>query len=115
MLLDWVPLILFACVCLLLLLGYPVAFTLGGTALIFAGIGIVTGYFDPKCLSNMPARLFGLINNETLLAVPLFVFMGVVLEKTRIAETNNFMSGTTNRYRYELKVDEKAKKESKLG
>ncbi len=86
MLLDWVPLILFACVCLLLLLGYPVAFTLGGTALIFAGVGIVTGYFDPKWLSNMPARLFGLISNETLIAVPLFVFMGVVLEKTRIAE-----------------------------
>ena len=80
------PLILFGCVCLLLLLGFPVAFTLGGTALIFAGIGIVTGYFDPKWLANMPARLFGLISNETLLAVPLFVFMGVVLEKSRIAE-----------------------------
>jgi tripartite ATP-independent transporter DctM subunit len=86
MLLEWVPLLLFICVCLLLLYGYPVAFTLGGTALIFAGIGIVTGHFDPKWLSNMPGRLFGLIGNETLLAVPLFVFMGVVLEKTRIAE-----------------------------
>lgn len=86
MLIEWIPLFLFFAVCLLLMLGYPVAFTLGGTALVFAGLGIVTGYFDPQWLAYMPERLSGIISNQTLIAVPLFVFMGVVLEKTRIAE-----------------------------
>ncbi len=86
MLIEFIPLILFICACALLMLGYPVALTLGGTALIFAGIGIVGGVFEPNILRTFPNRLFGTINNYTLLAVPLFVFMGVVLEKSRIAE-----------------------------
>lgn len=86
MLVEWLPLLLFAVVCALLLLGYPVAFTLGGTALAFAALGIVTGYFEPGWLNYMPERLSGLIQNQTLIAVPLFVFMGVMLEKTRVAE-----------------------------
>ncbi len=83
---EFIPLLMFAAVCLLLMLGYPVAFTLAGTALIFAGAGIVSGHFDPSFLHAMPSRLFGTINNITLIAVPLFVMMGVMLERTRLAE-----------------------------
>ena len=83
---EFIPLLMFVAVCLVLLLGYPVAFSLAGTALVFAGIGIVTGYFDPSFLTALPNRLFGTIQNTTLVAVPLFVLMGVVLEKSRLAE-----------------------------
>jgi tripartite ATP-independent transporter DctM subunit len=83
---DYIPLLMFAAVCLLLMLGYPVAFTLAGTALTFAGIGIINGLFDPSFLSALPGRLFGTISNSTLIAVPLFVMMGVMLEKSRVAE-----------------------------
>ena len=77
---------LFAAVCLLLLLGYPVAFTLAGTALVFAAGGIIAGVFDASFLSALPSRLFGTMSNTTLIAVPLFVLMGVILEKSRVAE-----------------------------
>lgn len=83
---EFAPLIMFAAVFVLLLLGYPVALTLGGTALIAAGIGIVTGVFESSFLLATPNRLFGIISNQTLIAVPLFVLMGVILEKSRIAE-----------------------------
>lgn len=86
MMLELIPLLLFVAVCLLLMLGYPVAFTLGGTALWFAGFGIVTGHFQPNLLLAFPDRLFGTMTNYTLVAVPLFVLMGVMLEKSRIAE-----------------------------
>jgi len=69
-----------------LLFGFPVAFTLSGTALIFALIGIATGSFDSAFLATMPSRIFGIMNNGTLVAVPLFVFMGVTLERAHIAE-----------------------------
>ncbi|NIP73475.1 MAG: TRAP transporter large permease subunit [Gammaproteobacteria bacterium] len=78
-------LVLFLCVCLLLLAGYPVAVTLGGSALFFALIGTLTGTFDPT-LGFMPGRLYGIMTNATLVAVPLFVFMGVMLERSRVAE-----------------------------
>jgi len=68
------------------LAGYPVAFTLAGVALLFAGLGIVTGVFDPAILSALVGRYFGIMTNETLVAVPLFVFMGVMLERSKIAE-----------------------------
>jgi tripartite ATP-independent transporter DctM subunit len=68
------------------MLGYPVAFSLAGTSLIFAGIGIITGTFDASFLTALPNRLFGTISNITLIAVPLFILMGVMLEKSRIAE-----------------------------
>ncbi|HEY9035806.1 MAG TPA: TRAP transporter large permease subunit [Pseudomonadales bacterium] len=77
---------LFAALCVLLMLGYPVALTLAGTALLFAGVGILTGSFDPAFLSAFPSRAFGTIGNSTLIAVPLFIFMGVMLEKSRVAE-----------------------------
>jgi len=70
----------------LLLLGFPVAFTLAGTALLFALGGIVGGAFDATFLGTMPNRIFGIMSNATLIAVPLFVFMGVTLERARIAE-----------------------------
>ncbi len=78
--------ILFFTVILFLLIGYPVAFTLAGVALLFAGIGLITGNFEAGYLSALPSRLFGIMTNETLIAVPLFVFMGITLEKSKLAE-----------------------------
>lgn len=83
---ELIPLFMFLMVCLVLLLGYPVAFSLAGTGLIFAGAGIATGHFDPAFLHALPSRLFGTMTNTTLIAVPLFVMMGVMLEKSRVAE-----------------------------
>ena len=83
---EWVALLLFFSVILVLLAGFPVAFTLSGTALIFAAVGVVTGTFNEALLSGLPNRVFGIMSNETLVAVPLFVFMGVTLERARIAE-----------------------------
>jgi tripartite ATP-independent transporter DctM subunit len=83
---EWVALLLFLSVVIVLLAGFPVAFTLGGTALLFAGIGVLTGDFNQALLSGLPNRVFGIMTNETLMAVPLFVFMGVTLERARIAE-----------------------------
>jgi tripartite ATP-independent transporter DctM subunit len=83
---EWIPLLLFLTVILVLLAGFPVAFTLGGTALIFAVVGVLTGNFTEALLSGLPNRIFGIMANETLMAVPLFVFMGVTLERARIAE-----------------------------
>ncbi len=78
---------LFLFVILVLLAGYPVAFTLGGTSLIFALVGTAMGYFDPAFLQALPNRLFGIMTNETLIAVPLFVFMGIMLERSKVAES----------------------------
>lgn len=86
LLVEFIPLLMFVAICRVLLLGYPVAFTLAGVALIFASVGIVTGHFDANLLKTFPQRLFGIMNNYTLVAVPLFVFMGVMLEKSRLAE-----------------------------
>ncbi|WP_078083351.1 TRAP transporter large permease [Microbulbifer mangrovi] len=83
---ELIPLLMFVAVCAALMFGYPVAFTLGGTALIAAGLGIVTGVFDAELLRAFPDRLYGIMQNGTLMAVPLFVLMGVMLERARIAE-----------------------------
>jgi tripartite ATP-independent transporter DctM subunit len=82
----WMSLGLFAAVGLALMAGYPVAFTLAGVALLFAGIGSLLGSFDPAFLGALPNRIFGIMTNETLIAVPVFVFMGVMLERSRVAE-----------------------------
>jgi tripartite ATP-independent transporter DctM subunit len=66
--------------------GFPVAFVLGGVALLAAGVGMMLGNFDPSFLEAFPNRIFGTVSNSTLMAVPLFVFMGIMLEKSRIAE-----------------------------
>ena len=83
---EWMAFYLFAAVFVLLLSGYPVAFTLAGTALVFTFIGEATGSFDPTFLEALPNRLYGIMTNQILIAVPLFVFMGVMLERSRIAE-----------------------------
>ena len=83
---EWVAGLLFVSVILILLAGFPVAFTLGGTALVFAAFGVLSGGFNEALLSGLPNRIFGIMTNETLVAVPLFVFMGVTLERARIAE-----------------------------
>ena len=83
---DYISLYMFLAVCLLLMLGYPVAFTLAGTALAFAVGGILTGQFDAGFLSALPGRIFGTISNDTLIAVPLFILMGIILEKSKVAE-----------------------------
>ena len=83
---EYMPLMMFLCVGLVLLSGYPVAFSLGGTALVFALIGQVSGTLDAAFLSALPNRLYGIMTNATLVAVPLFVFMGVMLERSKVAE-----------------------------
>jgi len=83
---EWVALLMFLSVIVVLLAGFPVALSLGGTALLFAAVGIAAGGFNDALLSGLPNRLFGIMSNETLVAVPLFVFMGVTLERARIAE-----------------------------
>lgn len=84
---EYMAFYLFAAVFVFLLLGYPVAFTLAGTALIFSVIGETTGTFDPDFLEALPNRLYGIIGNQILIAVPLFVFMGVMLERSKIADS----------------------------
>jgi tripartite ATP-independent transporter DctM subunit len=83
---ELMPLLLFAVICLVLMAGFPVAFTLAGTSLLFAGLGVLTGTLDMAFLHALPNRVFGILSNQILIAVPLFVFMGVMLEKSRIAE-----------------------------
>ena len=83
---ELMPLLMFLAAGLILMTGYPVAFALAGTALIFALLGSITGGFDSAFLAAMPSRLFGIMTNETLIAVPLFVFMGAMLERSLIAE-----------------------------
>ncbi|MDI4636567.1 MULTISPECIES: TRAP transporter large permease [Halomonadaceae] len=91
--LEFMPLILFAVICVVLMFGFPVALSLAGTALAFAGLGMglealgINAHFDPGFLSAFPNRLYGIMTNQTLLAVPLFVLMGVLLEKSKVAET----------------------------
>ena len=84
---EYLPLVLFAAVFVALLAGYSVAATLAGVALLFALVGAAFGLFDLGDLGFLPSRLYGIVTNQTLIAVPLFVLMGVTLERTRIAET----------------------------
>ena len=84
---EYIPLLMFAVVFLALLAGYSVAPTLGGVALLFAFVGGSAGIFDLNTLGFLPSRLYGIMTNQTLIAVPLFVMMGITLERTRIAET----------------------------
>lgn len=83
---EMLPLLLFIFVFIILLIGYPVAFSLAGAGLMFAGIGYFTGTFDTVFLEAIPNRIQGILSNELLIAIPLFVFMGVMLEKSKIAE-----------------------------
>jgi tripartite ATP-independent transporter DctM subunit len=77
---------MFVAVFFVIFVGYPVAFALGGTSLVFAFVGVQLGYFDWHLLYAMPERIFGIMSNFVLLAIPFFIFMGVILEKARLAE-----------------------------
>lgn len=83
---DWLAPLMFVVVFVLIFTGFPVAFALGGTALLFAFAGVSAGYFDWALLYAMPERIFGIMSNFVLLAVPFFIFMGTVLEKSGLAE-----------------------------
>ena len=83
---EFLSLAMVAGICLSLLIGFPVALSLAGSALLFAFIGYVLGVFDFSFISGFPQRIFAIIRNEVLVAVPLFIFMGVVLERSKIAE-----------------------------
>jgi tripartite ATP-independent transporter DctM subunit len=78
--------LMFLVVFLFIFVGYPVAFSLGGTALLFAAIGVQFGFFEWNLLYALPERIFGVMNNFILLAVPFFIFMGTMLEKSKLAE-----------------------------
>ena len=86
MAIEYISLVMFAVTCGVLLLGFPVAFTLAGVALSFAFAGAAFDLISLKYLGAIPSRIIGVMTNEVLVAVPLFVFMGVMLERSRIAE-----------------------------
>ncbi len=86
MLIQWLAIVMFVLFLLLLLIGYPVAFSFAGTAIVFAWIGILAGEFDLNRLIILFSRWFRSIENFTLLAIPFFVFMGAILEKSGLAE-----------------------------
>ena len=84
--LEWLPLLMFAAVFLVILAGYPVAATLAGVSLLFAFGGIALDIFNPRDLGFIPIRIFGIMTNNVLIALPLFVLMGVTLERSQIAD-----------------------------
>ena len=83
---EWLDLAMILAVCGFVLLGYPVSFMLAGTALIFGLIGMAAGVFDPDFLGVFPNRIYGVMTNEVLIALPLFIFMGIMLERSKVAE-----------------------------
>ena len=82
---EIIPLILLLLICSALLIGYPVALTLAGVSILFALICVPFEIFDPTIFKSIPIRIFGIMNNMTLLAVPLFIFMGTILERSGVA------------------------------
>ena len=83
---EWLGPLMFAAALVLIFTGFPVAFSLAGTAIIFAFIGVEMEIFDLAFLLAMPDRTFGIMSNMVLLAVPFFIFMGTMLAKSRLAE-----------------------------
>jgi tripartite ATP-independent transporter DctM subunit len=83
---NWVAPLMFVAVFAVIFSGFPVAFALGGVALIFAVLGVELGYFDWHLFFAMPERIFGIMANYVLLAIPFFIFMGIILERARLAE-----------------------------
>jgi tripartite ATP-independent transporter DctM subunit len=86
LLIHYMAPIMFAALVVFLLLGYPVAFSLGAVGLIFGLIGIELGLFRPDFLQALPERIYGIMNNDVLLAIPFFTFMGLILERSGMAE-----------------------------
>src|ERR1043166_315470 len=83
---ELLAILMVVAVCGFLLFGYPVALTLGGVSLAFAALGHLTGAMDFGFIGALPQRVFGVMTNPVLIAIPLFVFMGVMLERSRVAE-----------------------------
>jgi TRAP-type mannitol/chloroaromatic compound transport system permease large subunit len=83
---EILSLIMIIALCGFTLVGFPISFTLAGVSLIMAGIGAALGVFDTSFLGFVPNRIFGVMTNEVLIAIPLFVFMGVMLERSKVAE-----------------------------
>jgi len=86
LLIHYMAPIMFASLVVFLLLGYPVAFSLAANGLIFGLIGIELGLFRPDFLQALPERIYGIMNNDVLLAIPFFTFMGLILERSGMAE-----------------------------
>ncbi|MGQ9480676.1 TRAP transporter large permease [Chloroflexus sp.] len=83
---DWLGPTMFLGALVILGIGYPVAFSLGATAIVFGIIGVSLGIFDPIIIRAMPSRIFNVMSNYTLLAIPYFIFLGSMLEKSGLAE-----------------------------
>ncbi len=83
---GWLAPLMFAALFLLLLTGYPVAFVLGAVAMIFGALGVMLGAIPIELVQAVPERLFGIMRNETLMAIPFFTLMGLILEKSQLAE-----------------------------
>ena len=83
---EMLAILMVVAVCGFLFFGYPVALTLGGVSLAFAALGHLTGAMGFSFIGALPQRVYGVMTNEVLLAIPLFIFMGVMLERSRIAE-----------------------------
>src|SRR6187397_3654936 len=86
LLIHYMAPIMFMALVVFLLLGYPVAFSLGAVGLIFGLIGIEVGLFRPDFLQALPERIYGIMNSDVLLAIPFFTFMGLILERSGMAE-----------------------------
>lgn len=84
---EYLGIIMFLGALVLIFTGYPVAFALGGTAILFGILGLSLGLFDFSFVGLFPQRIFGIMSNYTLLAIPFFIFMGVILEKSKLAES----------------------------
>lgn len=82
----WLSIAMFGVLCAVLALGYPVALSIAGVSLAFAGLGVSLGAFDSSVLQAIPMRIYGIMTNESLIAVPTFIFMGITLQKAKIAE-----------------------------
>lgn len=83
---EWLSLLMFAVLAVVLMLGYPVALSLAGVSFLFAGIGLALDLFSISTLLAISSRIYGIMGNDTLIAVPTFIFMGITLQKARIAE-----------------------------
>ncbi|MCP5503192.1 MAG: TRAP transporter large permease subunit [Leptospiraceae bacterium] len=86
MIFEWLAPLMFLSLLALIFTGYPVAFSLGGIAVIFGFFSSILGYFNPKLFMAITERSFGIMSNYILLAVPFFIFMGIILEKSKLAE-----------------------------
>ena len=83
---EWLAFVMFFGVIAFLLTGFPVAFSLAGVSLLFAALGTIVGGFDSALMHALPSRIYGIMTNQIFMAVPLFVFIGTILERAKIAE-----------------------------